>query len=160
MNMTEKESRVWEYLLAHRNATARDVGLALDVTERFVEQLMARIASSNWREEYAPPKPTEGVKYDAGKARYDLLPPEFLEATAQVLTFGANKYGERNWELGMNWGRPFAALMRHMWAWWKGEKADPETGMSHLWHAACCLAFLIAFEARGTGTDDRKEVME
>jgi hypothetical protein len=97
----------------------------------------------------------EGVKADEGKPRYDLLPPELLEATARVLTFGAAKYSARNWEKGMHWGRPFAALMRHMWAWWRGEGKDPETGMSHLWHAACCIAFLIAFEERGIGTDDR-----
>ena len=101
------------------------------------------------------PTTTEGRKDDSGKARYDLIPPEFLEAVAQVLAFGATKYGERNWEKGMTWGRPFAAMMRHLWAWWRGEKADPETGFSHLWHAACCIAFLIAFEERGKGTDDR-----
>lgn len=97
----------------------------------------------------------EGRKDDGGKPRYDLLPPELLEATARVLTFGADKYGDRNWEKGMGWGRCFAALMRHMWAWWRGHNWDPETGMSHLWHAACCLAFLIAYEERCIGTDDR-----
>jgi hypothetical protein len=97
----------------------------------------------------------EGRKDDQGKAAYHLLAPEFLDGTAQVLEFGARKYGARNWEAGMDWSRPFAALMRHMWAWWRGERADPETGMSHLWHAACCLMFLIAYEARQTGKDDR-----
>lgn len=97
----------------------------------------------------------EGVKFDGGKPRYDLLPPEFLEATAVVLTFGAEKYAPRNWEKGMSWGRVFSALMRHMWAWWRGQKADTETGFSHLHHAAACLAFLIAYEARGAGEDDR-----
>ena len=98
-----------------------------------------------------------GRKDDFGKSRYDLLPPELLDGVARVLTFGAGKYGERNWEKGMSWGRPFAALMRHMGAWWRGEAADPETGMSHLWHAGCCIAFLIAYEARRGGTDDRPE---
>lgn len=97
----------------------------------------------------------EGRKDDSGKARHDLIPPEFPDAVAQVLAFGANKYGERNWEKGMKWGRPFAALMRHMWSWWRGEKVDPETGMSHLWHASACIAFLVAFEARKSGVDDR-----
>lgn len=98
---------------------------------------------------------TEGRKDDAAKARHDLIPPELPDAVAQVLAFGAGKYGERNWERGMAWGRPFAALMRHMWAWWGGEARDPETGMSHLWHAGCCIAFLIAYEARHDGVDDR-----
>lgn len=35
------------------------------------------------------------------------------------------------------------------------EDLDEETGLSHLWHAVCCIAFLIAFEQRGIGTDDR-----
>lgn len=96
-----------------------------------------------------------GVKFDDGKIRYDLLPPEFLEATADILAFGANKYGERNWEKGMNWSRAFAALMRHMWAWWRGQNVDEETRKSHLWHAACCLAFLITYEQRDIGKDDR-----
>ena len=96
-----------------------------------------------------------GVKHDQGKLPYDLIPPELLESVSKVLQFGANKYSARNWEKGMSWGRVFSALMRHMWAWWKGEKADPETGFSHLEHAACCIAFLVAYEQRGVGLDDR-----
>ena len=79
-----------------------------------------------------------------------------VEGLAEVLTFGAQKYQSRNWERGMSWGRCFGALMRHLWAWWGGQPRDPETGMSHLYHAACCLMFLAAYEARGVGTDDRK----
>ena len=97
-----------------------------------------------------------GVKFDVGKTRYELLPPEFLESVAQILTFGAQKYADRNWERGMDWSRAYGALMRHMWAWWGGEDLDKETGKSHLWHAGCELAFLIAWEARGmTQFDDR-----
>jgi hypothetical protein len=47
------------------------------------------------------------------------------------------------------------ALMRHMTAWWEGESADPETGYSHLWHAGCCILFLITYELRGNGHNDR-----
>lgn len=97
----------------------------------------------------------QGRKDDAGKTPYDLLPPELLEQVAQVLAVGAGKYAPRNWERGMRWGRPFAALMRHMWAWWRGEDRDAETGLSHLAHAACCIAFLLAFEQRRIGEDDR-----
>lgn len=76
-----------------------------------------------------------------------------------------NQEGERNWERGMSWSRVFGAAMRHAWAWWGGKapttenfalgELDMETGKSHLWHLGCCVAFLIAFEERGTGTDDR-----
>lgn len=98
---------------------------------------------------------TEGRKDDSDKIQMELIPPELMEAVGTVLTFGAQKYAPRNWEKGMNWSRVFGALMRHMWAWWKGEKADPETGYSHLWHAGCCITFLIAYEMRKSGTDDR-----
>lgn len=97
----------------------------------------------------------EGRKDDADKVRMELLPPEFIEATATILTFGAKKYEARNWEKGMNWSRVFGALMRHLWAWWRKEEKDVETGKSHLWHAACCIAFLIAYEQRNIGADDR-----
>lgn len=106
-----------------------------------------------------------GHKDDADKIRVELIPPEFIFAVATILTSGAVKYAARNWEHGMSWGRVFGALMRHLWAWWGGKAPttksflfgplDSETGHSHLWHAGCCLAFLIAYEERGDGTDDR-----
>lgn len=105
---------------------------------------------------YIDKLPTEGVKYDQGKTRYDLVPPEALEQIAQVLTFGAAKYADRNWEKGINFGRVFGAAMRHLWSWWRGENTDPETGLSHLAHAGCCIFFLLTFEYRGRkDLDDR-----
>ena len=108
---------------------------------------------------------SKGRKDDVDKNRLDLVPPELIFAVGAVLTYGAHKYSSRNWEHGMSWGRVFGALMRHMWAWWGGQgpttrsflfgDLDSETGMSHLWHAGCCIAFLIAYEERDSGTDDR-----
>ena len=86
---------------------------------------------------------------------------DFWMTTWQGLSerFGISKpssiVGERNWEKGMKWGRPVGALMRHMWAWWQGEDKDAETGLSHLAHAACCILFLLSYELRKTGEDDR-----
>jgi hypothetical protein len=97
----------------------------------------------------------EGKKFDTDKLPYDLLPGDAIEEIVKVLQFGAVKYGERNWEKGMRWNRPFAALMRHMWAWWKGEEKDPETGLSHLAHAGCCILFLLSYTLRGVGEDNR-----
>ncbi len=107
----------------------------------------------------------EGRKDDGGKVRMDLIAPELLFSVANVLTYGAAKYSARNWESGMSWGRVFGALMRHLWAWWGGAgpttksfvfgELDDETRFSHLWHAGCCLMFLIAYEERKIGLDDR-----
>jgi len=106
-----------------------------------------------------------GRKDDADKDRIELIPPEVIFALSRVLTFGAKKYDDRNWEKGMKWGRVFGAVMRHLWAWWGGRgptsksflfgDLDAETKFSHLWHALCCVSFLVAYEERGVGEDDR-----
>ena len=103
----------------------------------------------------AAPAPDQGVKHDAGKLRLDLLPTDALEAVARILTLGAAKYGERNWEAGMSWRRVDAALERHLFAWRRGEERDAESGEPHLAHAACCVLFLLAYAGRGVGLDDR-----
>lgn len=98
---------------------------------------------------------TPGVKFDEGKMPWHLLPPDVMEAILQVLDYGAVKYAPRNWEKGMAWHRPFSALMRHMWAYWRGEDYDKETGFLHTAHAACCILFLLGYQLRGIGEDDR-----
>lgn len=110
--------------------------------------------NNNGREGATPPT-TEGYKADQGKDPWDLAAWDAFRAIVKILEFGARKYEDRNWEKGMAWSRCFAALMRHMTAWWECEGKDPETGCSHLWHAGCCVMFLIAYELRGIGTDDR-----
>lgn len=107
----------------------------------------------------------EGVKNDGGKLPLHLLPAEALFAAATILDFGQKKYAPRNWERGMAWSRVFGALMRHMWCWWAGNQGtsksflfgdlDEETKCSHLWHALCCIIFLVTYEERGVGEDDR-----
>lgn len=99
----------------------------------------------------------EGRKDDTGKDPWHLTPWDAVRCIIRVLGFGANKYAPRNWEKGMDWSRPFAAVQRHLTAWWHKENGgiDAETGYSHLWHAGCCILFLIAYELRGVGQDDR-----
>jgi len=96
------------------------------------------------------------AKAHPDKPRMDLIPPEIMTAMGTVMAHGAKKFAERGWEEGVEWGIYFAALQRHVWAWQGGEDIDMESGHSHLWHAACCLAILVAYEARGIGTDDRE----
>ncbi len=98
---------------------------------------------------------TEGVKYDQDKLRYDLIPANALDELAKVYTFGAKKYADRNWEKGMAWSRIFGAIMRHSWAWFRGQTHDPETGLNHMVHAAWgCLA-LVEYSITNKGEDDR-----
>lgn len=96
-----------------------------------------------------------GVKYDNNKPDVSLLPPEALLEIAKVFDFGKGKYSAHNWRGGFVWTRISSAVLRHIYAWLKGEDKDPESGLSHLAHAACGLMFLLTFEVTKKGEDDR-----
>lgn len=99
---------------------------------------------------------SEGAKHDDGKIRMDLLPVEALEALGRVLSMGAHKYGDRNWENGINYGRVYGALLRHLLSWWKREDIDPESRLNHLDHVLANAAFLRTYVRRGMAEfDDR-----
>lgn len=100
-------------------------------------------------------QPSEGVKHDADKARYDLIPAYPLDELVKVYTFGATKYADHNWRKGLAWSRVFAAIMRHLWAFWRGEDNDPETGLPHPVHAAWGCFTLIEYMRFNTEGDDR-----
>lgn len=85
-----------------------------------------------------------GRKDDQGKPMMELIPPKAEVLLAQVLTFGAEKYGAWNWSQVDDLERRYlAAAMRHINAHRQGEALDQESGLPHLAHAMCCLAFLL-----------------
>ena len=86
------------------------------------------------------------VKADGGKPRPTLVPASLIRAVAKVREFGCKKYSDPN-----NWRkvepqRYRDAAYRHWLAYIDGEKYDAESGLPHLWHCACNIAFLIEFE--------------
>lgn len=95
------------------------------------------------------------LKFDQDKLPLHLLSTEAMNQTAAVLKFGAQKYAEHNWRKGFAWSRPLSAAMRHITAFNDGEDKDPESGLSHLAHAACCIMFLLEFEKTHQHLDDR-----
>jgi hypothetical protein len=95
------------------------------------------------------------LKFDQDKLPLHLLSTEAMNQTAAVLAFGAQKYAEHNWRAGFAWSRPLSAAMRHITAFNAGEDRDPESGLSHLAHAACCIMFLLEFEKTHPHLDDR-----
>lgn len=101
------------------------------------------------------PALTAGVKHDAGKPPLSWIPVSALEAEARVLAFGGNKYGRNNWRKGLSWTRVLDAGLRHIFAFLEGEDVDPETGLSHLAHARCNLAFVIEYTKTHPELDDR-----
>lgn len=89
--------------------------------------------------------PDTGGEKGSKDARFDLIPAGPLTELAKHYGAGAKKYEDRNWERGYRWSLSFAAMMRHAWAWWRGEDSDEETGSHHLvavaWHALALLEF-------------------
>jgi hypothetical protein len=96
-------------------------------------------------------------KFDANKVRLDLLPIRPLKDTAEVLTYGLNKYGKDSWREGemIQWSRVYSSLQRHLFAFQAGEDNDPETGYSHLAHAACNILMMIEHTYINPQGDDR-----
>lgn len=91
-------------------------------------------------------KQGEAVKHDTGKPDFSLLPVGPLFELVSVYTMGSKKYGAYNWAKGIAYGRIFAAMMRHAWKFWRGERHDPEDGQHHLSSVAWCAFTLMHFD--------------
>ena len=89
---------------------------------------------------------TDGLKHDGGKPRLDLVPPEIIEAVGAVMTHGIEKYGEGSYRK-VDPKRYRAALMRHICKYLKNPYGkDSDSGLPHLWHIACNVAFLLELD--------------
>lgn len=98
----------------------------------------------------------KGNRFNTGKLRYDLIPTHAQHEYARVLTMGAEKYGDRNWEKGLYWMKGCAAsLERHLASFKAGEDYDPESGLLHVAHIMANAAFLTEFYYTHPELDDR-----
>jgi len=112
-------------------------------------------------------------------ARFDLIPVGPLTELAEHYGRGAAKYASHQWRQGYEWPKSYAALMRHLTAFWAGYDYDvcsnepenclpwgdeaehePDTCPNHLgshhmaavaWHAF----LLLEFKDEHPGHDDR-----
>ena len=71
---------------------------------------------------------------------YDLVPfQEMTEAYVRVAEFGAKKYESWNWSKGLSRVQILGSLLRHTFAYLRGEETDKDSGLSHtdhiLWNA-------------------------
>lgn len=76
-----------------------------------------------------------------GALPYDLIPyQEITDSFARVAEFGAVKYAPWNWSKGLARVQLLGSLLRHTFAYLRGEDHDRETGLLHtdhiLWNAA------------------------
>lgn len=89
------------------------------------------------------------AKADAGKLRPTLVPRKMIWAIAAIREYGNRKYpegGPDNWKM-VEPERYRDAMMRHMLKYLDDPYgADEESGLPHLWHLACNVAFLCELE--------------
>lgn len=113
-----------------------------------------------------PPVPTEkdlsiALKFDQNKTDWAILPFGAIEEIIKVLKFGEGKYARGNFASngGLSYTRLINALFRHIVSFARGEDNDPETGLSHIAHAGCCVVFLLHYitnKDEFTTIDDRE----
>lgn len=89
----------------------------------------------------------QGAKADAGKLPLTLVPLEIIRNIAAVRRYGKNKYGSsENWKT-IEPERYRDALFRHLLLYIEDPcGVDEESGLPHLWHLACNVAFLCELE--------------
>ena len=87
------------------------------------------------------------AKHDSGKPKLSLVPCEIIRAIAKVREFGVKKYKDPD-----NWKQVEAeryrdAMYRHLLLYIEDPYGiDEESGLPHLHHLACNVAFLCEME--------------
>lgn len=86
------------------------------------------------------------AKADGGKPRPTLVPVSLIHAVTAIREYGTAKYHDpENWRK-VEKQRYKDALYRHWLEYLGGNEVDQESGLPHLWHVACNVAFLIEME--------------
>lgn len=89
------------------------------------------------------------AKADAGKPRVSLVPSQIVYDIARIREYGNKKYpegGKDNWKR-VEVERYRDAAYRHLLAYIDDPHGvDEESGLPHLWHLACNVAFLCELE--------------
>lgn len=87
------------------------------------------------------------AKDDRNKLRISLVPTQIIRAIAAVRMYGTKKYKDPDNWLMIEPERYRDALLRHLLAYLDNPTAvDDESGLPHLYHVACNVAFLIDLE--------------
>lgn len=139
MECTSQPFKLWTH-----DATCNNCGMrGTDKCSSCVNDGMVNGVPAEWRPDEA--------KADAGKPRPTLVPVSLVSAVTAIREYGCRKYHDPdNWRK-VEPQRYKDALYRHWLAYLGGEEKDQESGLPHLWHMACNLAFLIEMEGNHVG---------
>ena len=94
------------------------------------------------------------AKADAGKLQLTLVPTQIIRDIASVRMYGVQKYKDPdNWKR-VELERYKDAAYRHFLAYLDDPPGvDEESGLPHLWHLACNVAFLCEMEDKNNQYD-------
>lgn len=106
------------------------------------------------------PQVQQALRYNQGKTQWSLVDFDSLEGLVQVLEYGAQKYARDNWKKGMPVTQVSESLMRHLFAFLRGEDVDPESGCRHISHVMCNAMFLEYILREKPHYDNRKPTTE
>lgn len=89
----------------------------------------------------------QSAKADAGKLQLTLVPRQIIRCIAVIRMYGNRKYHDpENWRQ-VSKERYRDAAFRHFLAYLDDPRGrDAESGLPHLWHLACNIAFLCEME--------------
>ena len=118
--------------------------------QRMFEQTLKEAKSKTIIEELSKEKTDQAVKADSGKPQLTLVPRQILFDIARVREYGTKKYGDPdNWKQ-VEIQRYRDAAFRHFMAYLDDPQGlDEESGLPHLSHLACNIAFLCELEQEG-----------
>lgn len=98
----------------------------------------------------------QALRYNEGKLSWSMVDFDSLEGLVRVLEYGAHKYSKNNWKKGMPVTQVSESLMRHLFAFLRGEDVDPESGLRHISHVMCNAMFLEYILREKPHFDDRE----
>jgi hypothetical protein len=98
---------------------------------------------------------TRASRFNSGKLRWGLVDFDSIEEMVKVLEFGAKKYDEHNWKKGLPTVEICESMMRHIFAYLRGENEDTESGISHIGHILCNAMFLNYMQKNKPEFDNR-----
>ncbi len=128
----------------HCDECTKRIGL---MKEHNIDKKLAEMWGKEWKKATGEPPNDQDAKADAGKPRLSLVPVEIINCIAKVREFGNRKYKDSNSWKRVEKERYVDAMFRHLIKYVNDNNSvDEESGMPHLWHLACNVAFLCEME--------------
>lgn len=144
-------NKIWLYLGDINHGEARR--LACDEINNYnVEEIRYYLSLGDGP--VKAPKPDVGLRFNSNKPKHSLIPSISRDIEALGWMVGAAKYGEYNWEKGMDWSTPINCMSRHWEKINSGEWIDEETGVPHIALIMCNSTMLAYYYYHDKGNND------